>query len=99
MTNDIEIELCCFLWAHEGEALSLSAYEDRVLALVPAHGGEVIRRAVSDGSNGRPHEVQLFRFPNQTALDAYLADPARLALANDRDQAIARTELFPVSLR
>lgn len=70
-----------------------------MLALVPAHGGEVIRRALSDGSDGRPHEVHLLRFPNQTSLDAYFADPARLALAVDRDQAVARIELFPVLLR
>jgi hypothetical protein len=99
VTDDGEIVLCCLLWARDGEASGLSAYEDRVLALVPNHGGEVIHRAVSNGVKGRPHEVQLYRFPNQTALDAYIADPARLALANDRDQAIARTELFPVSLR
>jgi hypothetical protein len=99
VTVDGEIVLCCLLWARHGEAAGLSAYEDRVLALVPNHGGEVIHRAVSNGAEGRPHEVQLYRFPNQTALDAYIADPARLALAHDRDQAVARTELFPVSLR
>lgn len=70
-----------------------------MLALVPTHGGEVVRRALSNGSDGRPHEVHLLPFPNQTTLDAYFADPARLALAEERDQAVARIELFPVSLR
>ncbi|WP_433675300.1 hypothetical protein [Microbacterium gorillae] len=99
MTADTEILLCCMLWAHDGEALGLSVYEDRVLALVADHGGEVLQRAVSDGAEGRPHEVQLYRFPHQASLDAYLADPARLALADERDRTIARTELFPVTLR
>lgn len=99
MTDDVEIVLCCLLWAREGEAAGLSAYEDRVLALVPDHGGEVLSRAASDGAESRPHEIQLYRFPTQAALDSYIADPSRLALSNDRDQAIARTELFPVSLR
>lgn len=99
MTDDAGIVLCCLLWGHDGEAVGLSAYEDRVLELVPDHGGEVIHRAVSDGAEGRPHEVQLYRFPNRAAVDAYIADPGRLALANQRDQATARTELFPVSLR
>ena len=101
MTNDdgAAVLLCCLLWARDGGAADLSAYEDHVLALVPRHGGEVIQRAVSDGDKGRPHEVQLYRFPSQAALDAYIADPARQSLASDRDQAIARTELFPVTFR
>lgn len=99
MIDDTEIVLCCLLWAKEGEAVGLSAYEDRVLKLVPNHGGEVIHRALSDGAENRPHEVQLYRFPNRAALDAYIADPERLAQSSERDQTIVRTELFPVSLR
>jgi hypothetical protein len=37
--------------------------------------------------------------PDQTALDAYLVDPRRTALTEERDRVIARTELFPVTLR
>lgn len=99
MAVSSEVLLCCFLWARDGEAVGLSDYEDRVLALVPRHGGEVIQRAVSDGADGRPHEVQLYRFPDTGALDAYLADPDRQALTGDRDRVVARTELFPVALR
>jgi len=99
MADDTEILLCCLLWAVDGAAAGLTAYEDRVLALVPEHGGEVIERACSDGRDGRPHEVQLHRFPSPAALDAYLADPVRTALTPERDRVIARTELFPVELR
>ena len=55
---DDQIQLCCLLWAHLGQEAGLTAYEDRVLALVPEHGGSVLQRAVSDGAAGRPHEVQ-----------------------------------------
>lgn len=91
-----EVLLCCLLWAHEGEAAGLTAYEDRVLALLPEHGGQVVRRARGDGANGRPHEVQLYRFASQGALNAYLADPRRTALTGERDRVVMRTELFPV---
>lgn len=99
MTDSTEILLCCLLWARDGEAVGLTSYEDRVLALVPRHRGEVLQRAVGDGADGRPHEVQLYRFPDRSALDAYLSDPERAALTNERDRVVARTELFPVDLR
>jgi len=99
MADDTELLLCCLLWAVDGEAAGLTAYEDRVLALVADHGGEVVERACGDGRDGRPQEVQLYRFPGRAALDAYLADPVRTALAPERDRVIARTELFPVELR
>lgn len=59
----------------------------------------MVSRAVGDGADGAPHEVQLYRFPGRAALDAYLADPRRLAQAQTRDRVVARTELFPVALR
>jgi uncharacterized protein (DUF1330 family) len=90
------IRLCCLLWAHEGEAEALHAYEDRVLGLITEHGGEVVHRAFADDAPGQPDEVQLFRFPDQASLDAYLNDERRTALSADRDRAIARTELFAV---
>jgi hypothetical protein len=94
-----QIQLCCFLWAHPGQEAALTAYEDRVLRLLPEHGGTVVQRAVSDGAEGRPHEVQLYRFAGQDGLDSYLADPRRTALAEERDRVVARTEVFPVDLR
>jgi len=93
-----QIQLCCLLWAHPGQEAGLTAYEDRVLALVPEHGGAVLQRAMSDGADGHPHEVQLFRFASQADLDGYLVDPRRSALAQERDRVVARTELFPIAL-
>ncbi|TWD82816.1 hypothetical protein FB561_3959 [Kribbella amoyensis] len=95
MPND-EIQLCCLLWARDGEEAGLTAYEDKVLALVPEHGGAVVSRARSTGADGQAHEVQLFRFRDQAALDGFLQDPRRLALTDERDRVIARTELFAV---
>ncbi len=99
MTDAAELVLCCLLWAKPGEEAAMTAYEDEVLALIPDHGARVVQRAIGAGADGTPHETQLYRFPDSAALDAYLADPRREALASVRDRVVARTELFPVALR
>ena len=93
------LTLCCLLWAAPGQEDALGRYEDAVLALVPEHGGTVLQRAVGDGADGRPHEVQLLRFEDPAALDRYVADPRRQAMAGERDRVVARTDLFTVELR
>lgn len=94
--DDGAVELCVLLWARPGQEDALVAYEDRVLALVPAHGGTVLQRARSSGEGGHPLEVQFSRFPSEDALQAYLADDRRVALAAERDRVVARTELMRV---
>ena len=51
------ISLCCLLWAHPGQEADLHAYEDRVLVLMPDHGGEVVARAKTGGEDGRSFSV------------------------------------------
>ncbi|WP_375002559.1 hypothetical protein [Aeromicrobium sp. CTD01-1L150] len=97
MTDDAAVQLCCLLWAREGEAAGLEEYENRVLALIPEHGGQVLQRVRNTVDDGQPREVQLYRFPSKSSLDSYLADPRRLALADERDRVVGRTELFPVT--
>ena len=94
---DGQVELCVLLWAHAGHDAELVAYEDRVLALVPGHGGKVLHRARSTGEPGHPLEVQFYSFPSEAALQAYLADDRRVALAAERDRVVAKTELIRVS--
>ena len=92
-----QLELCVLLWAHPGHETELVAYEDRVLALVPGHGGTVLHRARSTGETGHPLEVQFYSFPSELALQAYLADDRRVALAAERDRVISKTELIRVA--
>lgn len=96
MAVDDSLLLCCLLWAAPGQAEAMSAYEDSVLAFLPEHGGEVTQRLRGTGADGSPDEVQVFRFASRAAIDSYLADPRRLALSDERDRVVARTELFPV---
>ena len=95
---DAHVLLCCLLWATPGQETGLRQYEDRVLALLPEHRGTVLQRAHSDGSDGRPNEVQLYWFEDHDAFQDYLDDPRRVALAEERDRVIDRADLFPVSL-
>jgi len=92
------IELCCLLRARPGLERELTAYETAVTALVPEHGGELLSRVIGDGAEGNPHEVHVYRFPGQAAVDAYMADPRRLALTEERDRVVASTVLFPVTV-
>jgi hypothetical protein len=41
--------------------------------------------------------MQFYSFPSEAALQAYLADDRRVALAAERDRVVARTELIRVS--
>ncbi|MFI2703648.1 DUF1330 domain-containing protein [Cellulosimicrobium composti] len=93
------ITLCVLLWPTAGDADMLTAYEDDVLALVPVHGGRVVSRvrALPGQDASLPTEVQVIEMPDDDALAAYLADPARVALADVRDRAVARTDIVRVS--
>ncbi|MFC7619830.1 hypothetical protein [Microlunatus sp. GCM10028923] len=92
------ITLCVLLWPRPGQEQALREYEDRVLALLGRHGATLVSRvANADHTDQLPYEVQVIDLPDQAALDAYLADPDRTALAEDRDRSVARTELLRVS--
>ena len=97
----MEVNLCVLLWAHEGRDADLSAYEDQVLDLLPEHDGHVIQRAktvIRKGDDSEPTEVQLLRFGSEAALDAYMQDDRRVALADQREKVIAMTEILRVRL-
>lgn len=95
------------LWAREGQAEALIAYEDQVLALLADHGGSVLYRARTTGpptqldqpdQPDQPLEVHLIDLPSEAALERYLADERRTALAEQRERAVARTEVLRVDL-
>jgi uncharacterized protein (DUF1330 family) len=91
---------CVLLWARPGMEAALSAYEDKVLRLVAEHGGRVLERGTvlpgSQHDGEPPTEVQFLEMPSEASLAAYMNDPRRLAMAAERDAAIARTDLFRI---
>jgi uncharacterized protein (DUF1330 family) len=94
------VENCVLLWARPGMEAALSAYEDKVLRLVAEHGGRVLQRGIvlpgSQYDGEPPTEVQLLEMAGEASLDAYMNDTRRLAMAAERDAAIARTDLFRI---
>jgi len=91
---------CVLLWARPGMEAALSACEDKVLRLVGEHGGRVLERGTvlpgSQHDGEPPAEVQFLEMPSEASLDAYVRDPRRLALAGERDAAVARTDVFRI---
>lgn len=94
----MKVTLCVLLWARPGAENGLIAYENQVLDLVPEHGGLVLQRARGSGTDGQPLEIQFLEFLSAAALDAYMADDRRSALAAERDRVIARTDVIQVQL-
>lgn len=92
------VTLCVLLWAHAGREADLGRYEDQVLALLDDHSGRVIQRLRVEGGDGQPAEVQILQFASDGALDGYMNDPRRTALAGQRDAAIARTDVLRAAL-
>jgi uncharacterized protein (DUF1330 family) len=92
------VTLCVFLTAVSGHERDLVEYEDQVLGLLSAHGANLVTRVRTVDPHDAPHEVHVIEFPSEAALQQYMDDPARLALSDLRDQAIASTEVLRVDL-
>lgn len=92
------LQLCVLLWAVSGREPELISYEDAVLALLPRHGGSVVSRVRRLDAEPGPLEVQVVQLPNDAALQDYLADPERIALAETRRAVVDRTEMIRVSI-
>ena len=97
-TVGARILLLVQLHAHPGRAAALADYEGRALAILGDHGGrlEVAIRptAALAGEGELPDEVHVVSFPSLTQLQAYRKDPRLVALASERDAAIAKTTLL-----
>jgi hypothetical protein len=90
------LELCVLLWATAGNDAALTRYEDTVLALLPRHGGTVVGRVRRIDEGDGPLEVQTIHLPDETALQAYLQDPERIALADVHREVVARADVMRV---
>lgn len=89
------LTLVVHLFAHPGRLAALRAYERKALEILRTHGGEILAAFAPDAVAGEtPDEIQVLRFPDRTAYDAFLADPARKALAGERDAAVRGTQIF-----
>jgi uncharacterized protein (DUF1330 family) len=83
------------LWVEPDKVDPFGEYERRAASVIAGFGGEierVIRRAGDDPQ--APFETHIVSFPSADAYEQYRASPAVLALAAERAQVIARTEVW-----
>jgi uncharacterized protein (DUF1330 family) len=74
---------------------TFEAYEEKVLALVPQHGGRLeMRLRALDGRA----ETHLLYFPDERAFEHYREDPRRLALTPEWERSGAKSEAKWVEL-
>jgi uncharacterized protein (DUF1330 family) len=89
------IRLCVLLWATADREDALHTYEDTVLALLADHDGRLISRdRVRPNAAGEPCEVQIIEFTDEAAMNSYMTDPRRTALHDQRDAAVAKTQIL-----
>jgi uncharacterized protein (DUF1330 family) len=94
----MRVTLCVLLWANDGCERALIEYENKVLPIVEVYGGSVLERARTAGTGDEPLEIQLLEFPSEHAFDQYMGDEHRTALADERELAVARTDILRVDL-
>lgn len=85
------------LFGKQGIRGEFKAYEQKALDLFKKHGGEVVVAYVptAEKTPGEwPDEIQILRIADRTKFDAFMRDPDRLKMADERDQVIRKTEVF-----
>jgi hypothetical protein len=65
---------------------------------LPTTGSKVLRRVRSSGVDGQRLEVEILELHSTEAPDGYVTDARRTSSADEREQAIARTQLIDVAL-
>jgi len=88
-------------YAPDAGRAAAHAYEDAVLPLLSDHGARVVYRGTRAAGEDEtlPVEVHVLSFPGRAALNAYLADPRRVALRAEHGDVFSRTELVAVEER
>ncbi|MFW0787745.1 DUF1330 domain-containing protein [Gordonia sp. CPCC 206044] len=93
----MSITCAVLLWSVDGRDAQLHSYEDDVLRLVAEHRGRIVSRVRRvDTDSDDPSETQIIEFADESAFDAYMSDPRRVAMADRRDACISRTRLWRV---
>ena len=94
------IVLTQLIYVRPGEESAFHAFEDVVLPLVPAYGGELLLRlrpppeSCLAGSLDAPYEVHLLRFPTEDDLRRFAADPTRQQALHLKDRSVRSALLY-----
>lgn len=92
-----ELRLIVRLWLRDEANISeFEEFERGVARLMAQHGGHIERAFRCNGTqrSEEPFEVHLVAFPDEGAFVAYRDDTRTLALKEQRERLIARTEVW-----
>ena len=80
------------IYVQPGEEAAFLEFEDRVLPLLGAHGGELLLRLRPEGRVGgtweTPYELHIVGFLDDASLEAFIADPERTRWLALKERAI-----------
>jgi uncharacterized protein (DUF1330 family) len=79
---------------HVGDPKEFERFERRASSIMARHGGRIERRIRTAIEDDAPDEVHVVTFTSENDLEAYLQDPELAALAELRQRAIRRTEVW-----
>ena len=88
------LRVLVMLTAHPGRLEALQAYEAAVIPILREHGAKLMAAFRPEPSVKAPDEIHWLEFPDLAALTAYRADPRVAALADQRAEAVAVSEMF-----
>lgn len=86
-----------FLYGKNGVKGEFKDYETKALNIFKKYGGEVIvvYAPIRDGSTPEtPDEIQILKIADRATLNAFINDPERVSLADERNSVIRRTDTY-----
>ena len=90
-----QLTLLVQLWLKEDNVAGFEAFERKAATIMAKHGGTIERVIrLAGGDPTVPFEVHVVSFPDEQAFAAYRADPAALALAQERAAVIEKTVVW-----
>jgi uncharacterized protein (DUF1330 family) len=85
------------LYGRNGIRGEFREYESKALALFRKHGGEVLAAytPLPEGHAGEtPDEIHMLRIKSRADFQAFMDDPERIKLGEERAAVIRKTEVF-----
>jgi uncharacterized protein (DUF1330 family) len=85
------------LYGKKGVRGEFKEYEKKVLDIFKKYGGEIVvayAPAMEDNSEDVPDEIQVLRIADRSQFNAFMQDPERLKMADERTSVIRKTEVY-----
>lgn len=89
--------LTVHLYGKRGVRGEFRQYEQKALDIFRRHGGEIMAAFVPaprEPGTDVPDEIQILRIPDRARFEAFMRDPDRVKLSEERAAVIRRTETY-----